>query len=160
MENSTLSLAETVEAVVQQHRQRIGPLMLVLHGLQERLGHIPADAIPLVAQSLGLSRAEVHGVMHFYHDFRELPAGRHVIQLCRAEACQAVGANALEEHVSQKLGIACGETSEDGQFSLEPVYCLGNCACGPSIRVDDAVHARVTPEKFDRLCDGIKEAQS
>ena len=160
MESTPLSLPETVEAVVQQHRGRIGPLMLVLHGLQERLGHIPSDAIPLVARSLGLSRAEVHGVMHFYHDFREKPAGRHVIQLCRAEACQAVGANALESHVSKKLGIACGETREDGQYTLEPVYCLGNCACGPSIRVGDSVHARVTPEKFDRLCAGLEEGVS
>jgi len=160
IQNSSLSLAETVEAVVQQHAGQIGPLMLVLHGLQERLGCIPSDAIPLVAKSLNLSRAEVHGVMHFYHDFRSEPAGRHVIQLCRAEACQAVGARALEVHVTGKLGIKPGETSPDGTYTLEPVYCLGNCACGPSIRVGDAVYARVTPERFDQLCDAMAEAES
>jgi formate dehydrogenase subunit gamma len=151
MQASAYSLAETVEAVVQEHAGQVGPLMLVLHGVQERMGYVPAEAIPLIAKSLGLSRAETHGVMHFYHDFRTEPAGDHIVQVCRAEACQAMGARTLEAHVKAKLGIDFGQTSVDGRFTLEPVYCLGNCACAPTVRIDDDIHARVTPEKFDRL---------
>ena len=151
MQSSAYSVAEMVEAVIAEHAGRVGPLMPVLHGVQERMGFVPSEAIPLIAKSLGLSRAEVHGVMHFYHDFRTEPAGDHVIQLCRAEACQAMGARALEAHVKARLGIDYGQTSADGRFTLEPVYCLGNCACAPSVRIDDGIHARVSPEEFDRL---------
>jgi formate dehydrogenase subunit gamma len=157
MQASAYSLAETVEAVVQQHASQVGPLMLVLHGVQERMGYVPSEAIPLIAKSLGLSRAEVHGVMHFYHDFRTEPAGDHVVQVCRAEACQAMGARDLEAHVKTKLGIEFGQTSADGRFTLEPVYCLGNCACAPTVRIDEDIHARVTPGKFDRLVDEALE---
>jgi len=151
MQSSAFSLAETVEAVVQQHAGCVGPLMPILHGIQERMGYIPAEAIPMIARSLNLSRAEVHGVMHFYHDFRSEPAGDHVVQLCRAEACQAMGARALESHVKARLGIDYGETTDDGRFTLESVYCLGNCACAPSVRIDESIHARVGPREFDRL---------
>ena len=151
MQSSAYSVAEMVEAVIAEHAGRVGPLMPVLHGVQERMGFVPSEAIPLIAKLLGLSRAEVHGVMHFYHDFRTEPAGDHVIQLCRAEACQAMGARALEAHVKARLGIDYGQTSADGRFTLEPVYCLGNCACAPSVRIDDGIHARVSPEEFDRL---------
>lgn len=157
MQSSAYSLAETVEAVVQQHASQVGPLMLVLHGVQERMGYVPAEAIPLIAKSLGLSRAEVHGVMHFYHDFRTEPAGDHIVQVCRAEACQAMGARPLEAHIKAKLGIDYGQTSADGGFTLEPVYCFGNCACAPTVRIDEKIHARVTPEKFDRLVDEALE---
>jgi formate dehydrogenase subunit gamma len=146
-----------VEAVIAEHAGQVGPLMPVLHGVQERMGFVPSEAIPLIAKSLGLSRAEVHGVMHFYHDFRTEPAGDHVIQLCRAEACQAMGARALETHVKERLGIDYGQTSADGRFTLEPVYCLGNCACAPSVRIDDGIHARVNPGEFDRLIDELPE---
>ena len=160
MQASAFSLAETVETVVQQHAGQLGVLMPILHGLQERLGYIPSEAIPMLATALNLSRAEVHGVMHFYHDFRTEPAGDHVIQLCRAEACQAFGGRALETYVKNKLGVDYGETTADRRFTLDPVYCLGNCACTPSVRIDDDVHARVTPERFDQLIDGLKERQS
>lgn len=142
---------KTVATVIGENTGRIGALLPVLHGIQERLGHVPAEAVPLIARALNRSRAEVHGVMHFYHDFREQPAGRHVVQLCRAEACQAMGSSELERHVKGRLGIDYGETTPDGRFSLEPVYCLGNCACTPSIRIGDAIHARVTPDRFDAL---------
>ncbi|MSQ99401.1 MAG: formate dehydrogenase subunit gamma [Xanthomonadales bacterium] len=151
MQSSAFSLAETIGAVVQEHIGRVGPLMLVLHAVQERLGYVPSAAIPMIASALSLSRAEVHGVMHFYHDFRAEPAGNHIIQLCRAEACQAMGARALEAHVRGKLGITFGETTPDGRFTLDPVYCLGNCACAPTVRIDDDIHARVTPQRFDEL---------
>jgi formate dehydrogenase subunit gamma len=157
MQAAAFSMAETVEAVVQEHAGQIGALMPVLHSIQERMGYIPAEAIPLIAMTLNLSRAEVHGVMHFYHDFRSEPAGDHVIQLCRAEACQAMGGRALEAHVKARLGIEYGQTTANGRFTLDPVYCLGNCACTPSVRIDDAVHARVTPERFDQLLDALQE---
>jgi len=156
MQSSPFSLAQAVESLVQEHIGQVGPLMLVLHGLQERLGYVPAEAIPMIAIALNLSRAEVHGVMHFYHDFRTEPAGAHIIQVCRAEACQAMGARALERHVSSKLGISFGETTPDGRFTLDPVYCLGNCACAPTVRIDDDVHARVTPARFDQLLKGLQ----
>ena len=157
MQSAAFSLQEVVEAVVQEHAGRVGPLMLVLHGVQERMGHVPSEAIPLIAKSLRLSRAEVHGVMHFYHDFRSEPAGEHVVQVCRAEACQAVGARDLEAHARDRLGIDFGQTRSDGKFTLDPVYCLGNCACGPSIRIDDNIHARVSPERFDQLLAQLEE---
>lgn len=157
MQASAFSLAEAVEAVVQEHAGAIGALLPVLHSLQQRLGYIPSAAIPLLAKALNRSRAEVHGVMHFYHDFRSEPAGDHVIQLCRAEACQAMGGRALEAHVKARLGVDYGATTADGRFTLEPVYCLGNCACTPSLRIDDAIHARVTPGRFDQLLDELQE---
>jgi formate dehydrogenase subunit gamma len=156
MQASANSLAEAVEAVVQEHAGAIGALLPVLHSLQQRLGYIPSEAIPLLAKALNRSRAEVHGVMHFYHDFRSEPAGDHVIQLCRAEACQAMGGRALEAHVKARLGVDYGATTADGRFTLEPVYCLGNCACTPSLRIDDAIHARVTPKRFDQLLDELQ----
>jgi formate dehydrogenase subunit gamma len=112
----------------------------------------------MIASALNLSRAEVHGVMSFYHDFRAEPAGEHTVHLCRAEACQAMGARALERHVQARLGIGFGETTPDGLFTLEPVYCLGNCACPPSIRINDEVHARVSPDKFDELIAALETA--
>lgn len=158
MAPSAYSLAEAVEAVVAEHAGRIGALLPVLHGVQERMGHIPADAIPLIARALNLSRAEVHGVMHFYHDFRTEPSGDHLIELCRAEACQAMGCRELERHVKGRLGIDFGKTTPDGRFTLKAVYCLGNCACTPTVRIDDAIHARVTPERFDALLRQLPEA--
>lgn len=128
-----------------------GGLLPLLHAVQDALGYIPPEVVPELARGMGLSRAEVHGVVSFYHDFRSRPAGERVIQLCRAEACQAMGARALERHAKSRLGIEFGETTEDGRFSLEPVYCLGNCTCSPSVRIGDEIHARVTPDKFDRL---------
>ncbi len=131
-----------------------GGLLPLLHAVQEELGCIPPDVVPELARGMGLSRAEVHGVIGFYHDFRSEPGGDAVIHLCRAEACQAMGARALETHAKQRLGVDFGQTTQDGRYTLEPVYCLGNCACSPAIRIGDDVHARVTPEKFDELVRG------
>jgi len=156
MNSSAVSLREVVEHAVEQHRGKVGALMPVLHSIQETFGFIPTEAVPIMASALSLSRAEVHGVMSFYHDFRSEPAGEHIVQLCRAEACQAMGARELEAHARERLGVGFGETTADGLFTLEPVYCLGNCACSPSIRVDDAIHARVTAEKFDALIAGLE----
>lgn len=128
-----------------------GALLPILHGIQEALGYVPKDAVPLIAAELNLSVAEVHGVLTFYHYFRQEPSGRHVVHLCRAEACQAVGAVQLEAHAKRALGIEFHRTTADGAITLEPVYCLGNCALGPSLMIDDQLQGRVTPSRFDDL---------
>lgn len=146
-------VAET-RAILADHTGVAGPLLPVLHALHARFGHLPQPALPVVAEALALSRAEVHGVASFYHDFRTAPAGRRVVKLCRAEACQAVGARDLAAHVQARLDIGWGETTADGAVTLEPVYCLGLCACGPAALVDGAVAGRLTPERLDRLMEG------
>ena len=151
MSSSVVALREIVETVIQTHQGKIGALLPVLHSIQEKLGHIPSESVPMIAGAMNLSRAEVNGVMSFYHDFRTEPAGEHILHLCRAEACQAMGSRELEDHVKTRLGIDYGETTSNGLFTLEPVYCLGNCACAPSLRVNDDLHARVTAETFDAL---------
>jgi formate dehydrogenase iron-sulfur subunit len=148
---STTQIQDIVEAAVENTRGKLGALLPVLHQVQHQLGHIPSEAVPLIAKALNLSRAEVQGVVGFYHDFRREPCGKTMIHVCRAEACQATGGRALEAHAKKRLGIDFGETTADGRYTLEPVYCLGNCACTPSIRIGDAIHARVTPERFDEL---------
>jgi formate dehydrogenase subunit gamma len=128
-----------------------GALMPILHAVQAALGYVPRDAVPLIASELNLSRADVHGVVTFYHYFRKEPPGRHVVHLCRAEACQSVGAVALEAHAKKSLGIDFHETTADKAISLEPVYCLGNCSLGPSIMIDQELQGRVSPTRFDEL---------
>jgi len=148
-------LEQTLDEIVAEHSGQIGALMPILHALQDRLGYVPEAAIPILATKLNLSRAEVHGVVHFYHDFRSELPGKHTIQVCRAEACQAMGSVALEEHIKHTLGIDYGQTSADGRFTLLPVYCLGNCACTPSVRIDEKIHARVTPKRFEQLLQSL-----
>jgi len=148
-------LEQTLDEIVAEHSGQIGALMPILHALQDRLGYVPEAAIPILATKLNLSRAEVHGVVHFYHDFRSELPGKHTIQVCRAEACQAMGSLALEEHIKHTLGIDYGQTSADGRFTLLPVYCLGNCACTPSVRIDEQIHARVTPKRFEQLLQSL-----
>ena len=148
---------EAVLAAVNAHRDQPGNLLPVLHALQDAIGFVPADAIDLIAFELNLSRAEVHGVVSFYHGFRRQPPGRHVMHLCRAEACQAVGAAALEAHAKRSLGIEFHDTTADGAVTLEPVYCLGNCALGPNLMIDgDTLCARVTPARFDQLVGDLR----
>jgi formate dehydrogenase subunit gamma len=147
-----------VEEIAVRLGDQPGALMPVLHAVQARFGYIPSDAVPLIARALNLSRAEVHGVVSFYHDFRKQPPGRHVIRVCRAESCQAMGAVALAEHVQNRLGITFGQNSRDNEFTLEPVYCLGNCACSPALVIGDEIYGRVTPALFDRLVARIKES--
>jgi formate dehydrogenase subunit gamma len=157
--SAAVSLQEIVDAAADAHREQIGALLPVLHAIQDKLGHVPPDAVPMVARALNLSRAEVHGVISFYHDFRLEPPGEHTIHLCRAEACQAMGARELESHARDRLGVDMGGTTSNGLFTLEAVYCLGNCACSPSIRINDEVHARVSPEKFDDLIARLEAAE-
>lgn len=128
-----------------------GALLPILHAVQEALTFIPKDAVPLIAKELNLSIAEVHGVVTFYHYFLQERPGRSVVHVCRAEACQALGSVALEAHVKARLGVDYHGTTSDGAITLEPVYCLGNCALGPSIMIDQQLHGRVTAERFDAL---------
>jgi formate dehydrogenase subunit gamma len=132
-----------------------GPLMPVLRRLQDRLGCVPANAIPVVAEQLNVSRAEVQGVVSFYHEFRSEPAGRHTVKICQAESCQAMGAAALTKHAVKRAGAALKQTSRDGRFTVEPVYCLGNCACSPAITIDDDLYGRVSAARFDALLDAL-----
>jgi formate dehydrogenase subunit gamma len=157
--SAAVSLQEIVEVAVNANRDRIGALLPVLHAIQDKLGHVPPDAVPMIANALNLSRAEVHGVISFYHDFRTEPSGEHIVHLCRAEACQAMGARELEQHARERLGVGYGQTTADGLFTLQPVYCLGNCACAPSIRINDDVHARVSAARFDELIAGLEAAE-
>lgn len=132
-------------------KDKPGALLPILHAVQDALGYIPADGVPVIADELNLSRAEVHGVISFYHYFRDKPPGKHTLYLCRAESCQAMGCAELEAHAKQTLGIDFHETTEDRAFTLEPVYCLGNCACSPALMIDQALYGRVTPARFDEL---------
>lgn len=143
------STTETVQTIIAELKEKPGALLPILHGIQDALGYIPADSVPTIAQALNLSRAEVHGVISFYHYFRDTPPGKHTIHLCRAESCQAMGSNALEAYVKTTLGIDYHETTADGKFSLEPVYCLGNCACSPAMQIDHEIYGRVSAESFD-----------
>jgi formate dehydrogenase subunit gamma len=128
-----------------------GALLPILHAVQEALRFVPKDAVPLIARELNLSVAEVHGVVSFYHYFLQERPGRQVVHLCRAEACQALGSVALEAHVKATLGVDYHGTTRDGAITLEPVYCLGNCALGPSMMIDEQLHGRITPDRFDAL---------
>ena len=133
-----------------------GATLVILHALQEAFGYVPEPAIPMVAEALNLSRAEVHGVFTFYHDFRHAPAGRHVLKLCRAEACQAAGGDALAARAEAKLGIALGHTTADERVTLEPIYCLGLCATAPSAMLDGRIVGRLDEARLDAL---VAEAQ-
>lgn len=151
MEALSSDHGETVRRIVGDLKGRPGPLIEVLHAIQAELGYVPPAAVRLVASELNLSRAEVHGVVSFYHFFRSTPPGAHTVSVCRAESCQAVGGEALAAHARRRLGVDFHETTPDGRFSLEPVYCLGNCACSPAVMIDGRLHGRVSPERFDAL---------
>lgn len=150
---------DAIRSIITGLKDKPGALLVVLHGIQDAMGYVPPDAVPVIAEELNLSRAEVHGVITFYHYFRSTPPGRHTVQLCRAESCQSMNGAALETHVKARLGIDYHQTTADGAFTLEPVYCLGNCACSPAIMVDKDVHGRVTPEGFDALVAEIRSSQ-
>lgn len=141
----------SVDRLVSARAGERGILLPLLHALQEEFGHIPAHAVPIIAEALNISRAEVHGVLSFYHDFRDRPAARHVVKLCRAESCQARGGAAIEAAMAERLGVAMGEESVDGRVALEPIYCLGLCAIGPNALIDDLPVARIDAAAVDRI---------
>jgi len=140
-----------VRAISNALKDEPGALLPILHAVQKELGYVPSAGVPIVAECLNLSRAEVHGVITFYHFFRTSPPGERTLFICRAEACQSMGAVALESHAKATLGIDFHGTTADGKLSLEPVYCLGNCACSPAIMVDETVYGRVTPQRLDEI---------
>ena len=144
---------EAIEDLATALRDRPGALLPILHAVQDRFGYLPAETVPVVARVLNRSRADIHGVISFYHGFRETPAAQQTVYVCRSEACQSMGANALVEHARRRLNIDFHEVTDDGQFGLEPVYCLGNCACAPAIMIDTTVHGRVTADRWDELID-------
>lgn len=149
------ALADVTSAAIAAHQDRPGALLPILHAIQDALGWIPAGSVPLVARALSLSRAEVHGVLTFYQDFRRSPPGRHVLQICHAEACRACGADALYAEAERLLGCRGGETRADGAVTLEPAYCLGLCAAAPSLRIDGHLHARSGPAHLRGLLEAL-----
>ncbi|MDX2548260.1 formate dehydrogenase subunit gamma [Streptomyces sp. WI04-05B] len=150
---SDMSVESVVRRVVAGHRDQRGPLLPVLHAVQAELGHVPQEAIPVLADELNLSRADVHGVVTFYHDFRREPAGRHIVRICRAEACQALGADRLVSY-ARESGLTPGETSADGSVTVEQVFCLGNCALGPAVEANGRLYGRVSPARLGSLLRG------
>ena len=145
------SVEERVREIIDAHRRDRGALLPILHALLAEFGYVDQAVLPLVAKELNLSRADVHGVVTFYDDFRQEPPGYTTVRICRAEACQAVGAEALGEHAKRRTGVGFGDTTSDGAITLDEVFCLGNCALAPAVQVDDRLHGRVSPARFDAL---------
>lgn len=150
MSDPSAIIARATE-IIAAHQGVEGPLLPILHDVQAAFGHVPQAALPVIAAALSLSKAELHGVMSFYHDFRAEPAGRHVVKLCRAESCQSVGADRVAAHAQARLGVDWHGTTADGAVTLEPVFCLGLCACGPAAMVDGRVVGRVDEARLDSL---------
>lgn len=141
----------TIRDLAEARVREPGALLPILHAVQDELGYVPEFAVGVVADVLNLSRAEVHGVVTFYHFFRRKPPGNQILYVCRAEACQSMGARDIERYAREKLNVDFHETTADGRFSLEPVYCLGNCACSPAVMIDETVYGRVTQARLDEL---------
>lgn len=151
MQNHMPWQPEIAKALIDERRAMPGAVIPILHALQDRFGYVDKDAVPMIAEALNLSRAEVYGVVTFYHDFRAAPPGRHVIKVCRAESCQSMGCDSLIAHIEKKVGARLKHTSADNAVTLEPVYCLGNCALSPALMWNDELYGKMTPQKFDRL---------
>jgi formate dehydrogenase subunit gamma len=149
------ALATSVQSICLAHGNKPDELLEILHAIQHEHGFVAEAALPVIANALNLSRAEVHGVVTFYHDFRRAPSGQHIVKVCRAEACKAMGADALCDHAEDRLGTKMGETSPDGRATLEATYCLGNCALSPAIMIDGDLYGRVDAARFDSLVSGL-----
>ncbi|HTH94573.1 MAG TPA: formate dehydrogenase subunit gamma [Rhodocyclaceae bacterium] len=150
---------KALDDILARLKDEPGPLFPILHAIQDTLGYVPEVTVPQIARAINRSRAEIHGVITFYHHFRQHPVGKHMVQVCRAEACQSMGCTDLEAHAKKSLGIDWHGTTADGQISLEAVYCLGNCALSPSIRVNDDIVGRVSKERFDEVIAELRTAQ-
>ena len=145
-----------IQGLIAQHKGLQGALLPLLHAIQDEIGYVPEESYLSISKALALSVAEIHGVVTFYHHFRSHPAGKHILQICRAESCQAMGSEKLEASIKAKLGIDYHQTTSDGAITLEPIYCLGNCACSPSVMMDDEVYGRMDSQKMAEL---ISEAR-
>jgi formate dehydrogenase subunit gamma len=149
-------MIERASAVIDGLKAQEGALLPILHGIQDEFGYVPDESVPVIADALNLSRADVHGVVTFYHDYRKEPAGRHVLKICRAEACQSMGSEALAAHAERLLGIKFHETAADGSVTLEPVYCLGLCACSPSAMLDGKLIGRLDEEQLEEIAAEVR----
>jgi formate dehydrogenase subunit gamma len=147
----TGAMQQTVQNITTELKNKPGALLPILHAVQNAFGYIPKECIPDIAKALNVTRAEVHGVISFYHYFRDTPPGNHTIHLCRAESCLSMGSKSLHKHIIARLGIDFHQTTTNGQFTLEPVYCLGNCAASPAIQIDKELYGNITPEAFDEI---------
>jgi formate dehydrogenase subunit gamma len=156
MQTASTDIANRAIGIIDQFKGKEGPLLPILHELQDEFGYVPPEILPLIAHALNISRAEVHGVFTFYHDYRDHPAGRHVLKLCRAEACQSMGGDALADRARQLLGIDWHGTTADGAVTLEPVYCLGLCACAPAAMLDGDVIGRLDAEQLDEIAAEVR----
>ncbi|OQW70428.1 MAG: formate dehydrogenase subunit gamma [Proteobacteria bacterium ST_bin12] len=152
-----VEISTTIQSLVLQHKALPGALLPLLHAIQDTIGYIPEDSYLPISKALALSVAEVHGVVTFYHHFRTHPVGKHVLHICRAESCQAMGSEKLEASIKAKLNIDYHQTTSDGTITLEPIYCLGNCACSPAVMMDDEVYGRMDSQK---VADLISEARA
>jgi len=157
VQQASTEIAARTASIVRRMLDLEGPLLPILHGIQEEFGHVPQDALPVIAGALNISRAEVHGVVSFYHDYRKAPAGRHVLKVCQAESCQSMGSDAVAAKFRQLLGIDFHETAKDGSVTLEPVYCLGLCACSPAALLDGRPVGRLDDEEIEEI---VAEARS
>lgn len=151
------NVAERTAAIIEEFKSLEGPLLPILHEMQHQFGYVPTETLPAIAQALNISNAEVHGVVTFYHDYRKEPAGRHVLKICQAEACQSMGSDRIAAMVQQALGIGFHETSKDGAVTLEPIYCLGLCACAPSAMLDGEVMGRVDQDTIDEIVEAVRK---
>lgn len=156
MQSASTDIADRAIGIIDQLKSKEGPLLPILHELQEEFGYVPQETLPLIAQALNISRAEVHGVFTFYHDYRDHPAGRHVLKLCRAEACQSMGGDALADRARELLGIDWHGTTADGAVTLEPIYCLGLCACAPAAMLDGEVIGRLDAEQLEEIAAEVR----
>jgi formate dehydrogenase subunit gamma len=157
--NLSQSAHLAIAKAITSNRDKAGPLLPILHAIQDEIGYVPPESVEQIAAELNLSRAEVYGVLTFYHHFRQSPPGRHTVQICQAESCQAMGCVALTTHAKALLGIDFHQTTADQEFSLEPVYCLGNCACSPSLMIDEEVFGRVSNESLEKLFAEMRKEQ-
>lgn len=156
MQPAGTQVASRTTAIIEELKGLEGPLLPILHEIQEEFGHVPTESLPVIAEALNISNAEVHGVVTFYHDYRAHPAGRHVLKVCRAEACQSMGGDAIAAQIQQRLGIGFHETTKDNSVTLEPVYCLGLCACSPAAMLDGEVIGRLNADKIDEIVEEVR----
>jgi len=153
---ASTEIATRTASIVHEFKALEGPLLPILHGVQHEFGYVPQEALRVIADELNLSRAEVHGVASFYHDYRKEPAGRHLLKVCQAESCQAMGSDATTARLKQLLGIDFHQTAKDGSVTLEPVYCLGLCACSPSAMLDGEVIGRLDDDRIDEIVEAVR----
>jgi formate dehydrogenase subunit gamma len=156
MQPAGTEVASRTMSIINDLKGLEGPLLPILHEIQEEFGFVPKESLPVIAEALNISNAEVHGVVTFYHDYRNHPTGRHVLKVCRAEACQSMGGDAIAAQIQQRLGIGFHETARDNSVTLEPVYCLGLCACSPSAMLDGEVIGRLDADKIDEIVEEIR----